>query len=682
MLLIVSGLLIVVSALALSDLYRLSTWNARIVAFYIFCWAHIVVVAQTVGALNVLRPAPYFVMQIVICVVCVGVWYWVKRNELSLYAIYGQTIRTNWNIMRRQLPRIVRRYPALTLFTAAMGVAALLWMIQFLGTAPNTDDARYYHLPRVGYWMQHENLLPWNTLNERQTTFPMVYSLGILWIALAEGGDRLSGFLQWTGTLMVVPAMYGISRCLGAARTPAWFVGMIWLSLPCVALLSSAIFNDLLVAAFITSAVYLLFLGIKTSSAGALVISGMCIGLAFGTKSTALFIAPGLALGALCIWLYAPRRRFKLLAQWTIACSGGVLILGSFSYITNTAYYHNPLGASQLVEFHTTSLRGDASRLTMLQHNILRYTYLFIDPEGLPEAIARPIHEFRTALIGAVADRAELNLNAERTRHVWQSWEFGVTRIPFGSEARTWYGILSVILIVPAAMIAVVIGVFRSDPLRIMLIIVPFVFVLLQFTLEPFSINISRYFAPLIGMTLPLVAVALPSSWLRGWRPIVVVAVAVYLGFHATVSNRLRPFTGDTPFWEQSLIEQQSGSNRIAYEHIKGLNVCVPHDAALGLLVNFYQSNYEYDYFLPGFTRTLIQFNPIPGSRMTQPSFDQYRHIAFLWVRTDALDYIPADFVLWRKMHQYSLYVRSTMTDQAQCAPQNSPLSTDLLRMG
>jgi 4-amino-4-deoxy-L-arabinose transferase-like glycosyltransferase len=664
MLLIVSGLLIVVSALALSDLYRLSTWSARIVAFYVFCWAHIVVVAQTVGALNVLRPAPYFVMQIIVCAVCVAVWYVVRRRELSTYAARIRARVTALPGHVRSLRAGMGQYPVLALFALAVLIAAGLWAFQAVGTAPNSFDARLYHLARVGYWMQHENLYPWDTLNVRQTTFPMVSSFGFLWVAIFDGTERLFNLSQYSAGMISAVTVYGAARLIGAARPQAAFSALVWLSFPIVALQTSSTLNDLLVAAFIIIAVYLFMLGIKTHAVGALVVSGLSIGLALGTKSTTYFVLPGLALGALVIWLSAPRQRFGLFLRWGLVCIAGILTLGSFVLFTNYAQYDNPLGSPALVEMHTGER---VNRLVMLAHNTLRYGYLFFDPDGLPQPISQASHTFRTQFIGGIADLAGLDLNSERTRHAWQEWEFGVTRTSAFSETRTWFGMLGFILITSAVIAGAWYGIRRRDPFRLLLVIIPLVFALLQFTLEPFSINVSRYFVSPALITMPLVAVLLPTGWLRGIRPILVVIIAIYLMFNATLHDYAQPIQSALPFWQRSPLEQQTHYDPVLIETMNTLTACVPEDAWLGI-VNLYDHNYEYNFFTPSFTRKLRQFQALWRSNQIHPPLENFPELKYLLVDTRSTNYVPDDFVFWRHAGRYDLYVRAASGEQIMCA--------------
>ncbi|GEM_PF-648783 len=663
--LLVSALLIVICSLALLDLYRLPTASARIVSFFVFSWAHLVVVAQTLGALSLLRPLPYLGLQLVLTAICLGVWVAARRLQIPSYPVHLRVQIGALPSYLKGLMREARAYPLLVIFTGGVIVAALLWAIQFLAVAPNSYDAKHYHLPRVGYWIQHENLLPWITPNERQTAFPVVSSLGVLWVALFDETEQLFASFQWIAALIAMPAIYGISRLIGASRAQGWFGMLFWASLPNIALLASSTLNDLLMAAFVVIGVYLLFLGIQNKSTATLIVSGLSFGLAFGTKSTAFFLVPGLGLSAIAILLVAPRRHFRMMVTWSAAGIIGVLVLGSFVYFTNWAYYGNPLGSEQLVGAHINN--RDVSRLTMLAHNTFRYGYLFIDPEGLPEPIAQPIRAARTYVIGGIANRLGLDLNSPYTRHTGQEWEFGITHSGFG-ESRRWYGIFGILLIVPGIAAGLWFALRRRDAFRLTLVLIPVLFAIAQFTLEPFSINIARYFTSAVVLTIPLVAVLLPTRWLRGLRPTIIIVIALYLLFNSTLYNTQRAFSTRQPFWQQTYIQQMTSRSVETEARMSAVVDCVPLDGMLGVMY-FPTNTEEYIYFGQGFSRTLIQFVPIPNSMMTMPTFDEHPEIAFIIANDETAGYIPSDFSSLRDAGTYGLYIRKSMADQALCEP-------------
>jgi 4-amino-4-deoxy-L-arabinose transferase-like glycosyltransferase len=417
-------------------------------------------------------------------------------------------------------------------------------------------------------------------------------------------------------------------------------------------------------------AVYLFLLGVRTASPGALMISAFSVGLGFGSKSTMFFVLPGLAAAAVLLWLSAPRRRFGLLFRWSIACALSIAILGSYAYINNLQHYGNPLGSGGFVNYH---VGAGASRLALLAHNTLRYGYLFIDVEGFPAPVSNALHQGRTAVVGAIAQVLNLNLNSDQTRRTVQRWEFGVTRVGAGVESQRWFGLHGFVLIVAGVISGLIMAFRRRNALLLSLIVIAGTYAALQSMLEPFSLNIARYFLAAVVVIMPLIGLLFPDRRLRGWNIVLIgiLAVGVYLMFQATTYSELRPFSRPNakPFWEQTRIQQQMGFDPRVAESMVTVEACVPLDARLGLMYNI-DNTHEYIYFGAGFTRTLTQFRPIRDTAETRPPINDYTDIPFLLARQGTADYVPDDFVLWQPAGYYDLYIRADMTEQALCPAQ------------
>src|SRR3954469_3034006 len=92
--------------------------------------------------------------------------------------------------------------------------------------------------------------------------------------------------------------------------------------------------NDLVVAFFVGATALFGVRGIRDRDTGDLVIAGAALGLAVGTKGTALMAGPALAiiLGA-AAWRFRPSRHTVITAL-TLAVAG-VLAFGTYNYVLN-----------------------------------------------------------------------------------------------------------------------------------------------------------------------------------------------------------------------------------------------------------------------------------------------------------------------------------------------------------
>jgi len=121
-------------------------------------------------------------------------------------------------------------------------------------------------------------------------------------------------------------AIAGIARRLGFSRSGAAFGALVFATFTVVVLQAQTALNDLVVASFLVGCAYFAM----GSSRAELALAALALALAVGTKGTAAFALPTLALFA---FASQPRRRW-----WSIAALGGVgIVLGSFWFAVNLA---------------------------------------------------------------------------------------------------------------------------------------------------------------------------------------------------------------------------------------------------------------------------------------------------------------------------------------------------------
>lgn len=367
--LVTSPLLAFLAGLLLSATLKLPTKPAKLISIFMICFAEIVLIAEILGSVYALsNRALWLLLQLIFLLLSIIIWWRVGRPIINFRI----------QLSFEEVVTSLRKYPLLW----ALGVGVVItyglgaWLILYV--PPNNLDGLSYHLTRVAYWLQFDSLFPWETLNVRQTTFPLNAEIAVMWTILLRGTDQFAGFVQWLSALISAVGIFGIGRFLGFSRAQCAFPALIYLTLSQVFLQSTSVQNDLVISAFVVSAVYLLLLGIRRQHHGALLISGICVGLAVGTKSTAVFILPGLAAAAFLLWIQDIPSRFKLLWRWSVACSGSILLLGVYIYILNVAAFGNPLGSEDYSERLSTSTYA-VSRVYGLTTPLYEVSYSRLD---------------------------------------------------------------------------------------------------------------------------------------------------------------------------------------------------------------------------------------------------------------------------------------------------------------
>src|SRR5205085_12339451 len=126
----------------------------------------------------------------------------------------------------------------------------------------------------------------------------------------------------------------GVARRLEYGRGAALFAGLVVATLSQVALEATAPLNDLVLASFVVAAAYFLISPTRPE----LALGGLALGLAAGTKPTALVALPALVL------LVAVAQAREQVPFALASVGAGIALVGAYGYVQNGVETGSPLG--------------------------------------------------------------------------------------------------------------------------------------------------------------------------------------------------------------------------------------------------------------------------------------------------------------------------------------------------
>jgi hypothetical protein len=650
--------------------------TAAVISLFIAAYADIVLVTELCSLISLVQPVAFLVGHLALAVLALMIWLrWGRHDQ-----------RTRWNIPRvsshlARLNASVKTCPILWLFGIGVLAIYLFGAFLILSVPPNNNDAMSYHLARVGYWHQHATLAPWPTHDARRTTFPPNAEIGILWSVVFLRSDQFAGFVQWLSAIIAGVAIFGLARQLGYSREASSFAALLWATFPEILFQSTSTLNDLVVSAFFVSSIYLLYLGLQ-SNRKALLLSGMAFGLALGTKSTMLFILPGLAVTLLLLVLAG---RVVPLRLWVATSATGFLILGSFIFMSNWLTYQHPLGLPANVEELT---RSPVSRADLLVTNLSRYAYQMVDVTGLPDVIAQPLHDAKASISRRLF--AVLNIPTEATNTItFNGYPFSFDIRPDVHEDAVWFGPHGFLVLLPAFLYQTGLGIKRKDPLRLGLAVLALSFLLAHSALQTWTPFKGRYYVLPITLCAPMMAAAFTVQvFPRIWRYFVVVTALIVMVW-STLHSATKPLLGTHTIWNLDEIGQRTVYHPEKASLLRMVDTFIPPDTKLGLL--FEDGQWEYPLFGKHFSRKLqpictsIQF--CFAANNVDPTFVSQQDIDFLLAQGDMSGNIPPGFQLLAQRTPYQLLYRADadfstwnpalrhkLLDASQAGPSDSPL--------
>ncbi len=548
-------------------------------------------------------------------------WMLAGEAVLALGAVFGWLLAGRPAPPRRRLAsraalvESVRAHPEVA-FLAAVAVGAMaiqLWV--GLHAAPSNFDSMTYHLSRVGYWLQFDSALHWDNGTVRQLHSPPNGEMLQGSTMLMSGGDRLAASVQWLALVGLWAATFVTARELRFDRPSALFAASLFVVLPQPILQAVTTQNDLLTSFFIVAAIAFGLRGLRDRSFGELAIFALALGVAVGTKGTALVAVPWIALVLLvAAWRARPGRALALGAVGLAVLAVGAL--GSFNYVLNQDATGSPFGELAEVTERTSPL-GD---------NMVRSAWSFVDTPG-----------FDAPWLNVVVERPALRFFGDLSKEDFP----GYIVDPTVNEDTSAYGLLGALAL---ALFLVVAIAPKTAWDRRMLAIAALGFLISAMAVTEQNPWVGRLMMPGVAIGAPLLGYLYARRAARS----VVVAIAVVGLIPCVFVHEYKPLVAEVGMpsvLQRTRLDQMTLPRPEMAEVLTQLDKAVPSDAPLGLVRD--EDSWDYPLFGPGFERRVVPLAPEQATRATMRQED-IRGIVFLnQDRPEGLDAQPLADGYW-----------------------------------
>ncbi|HEA65657.1 MAG TPA: hypothetical protein ENI07_02375 [Desulfobacterales bacterium] len=240
---------------------------------------------------------------------------------------------------------------------------------------PNNYDSLTYHMPRVAHWIQNQSIEYYPTPIDRQNVMGPGAEYLILFFQLLTGSDRLATLVQFFSFMLLIISTYYVIRIIKLPQKWLPYIMIIATTAPIAIMEASNTKNDL-VAALITLSI--IISGARFFSGNILktqlfdfVIIGMCLGVGFLVKPTALIVA----LPVLIIGIVAQVKKFKTVQLfWKRSVLGFLFSLLAATAVAGPDLYRKVVYAAPRYEVYPLFSEYTADRMwnpvRVLAHNI------------------------------------------------------------------------------------------------------------------------------------------------------------------------------------------------------------------------------------------------------------------------------------------------------------------------
>ena len=284
----------------------------------------------------------------------------------------------------------------LAILSAGFVIAVLtaLFMSSFMPIM--NFDAESYHALRSLFWIHNRNLNHFYVSDIRNMVFPINSELVYTWVFLFI---KRSAWIMYTAFGGFVLAMFGIYNILSllkySMRRKLWVIFTVC-SLSSVLAQITTTETDMIIAGLVISSIYLFWYGIKSKKTIPVFMSALAYALAVGTKSTALIIVPGCAVGFIALAYYYDRKEFyKPILQFIGFGIINFIIFSSYNYILNFIDYGNIASSTNSYDVKTDALQLAVTVAKPISSNSYDQAEEILITEDLLNIIARIREDMR-----------------------------------------------------------------------------------------------------------------------------------------------------------------------------------------------------------------------------------------------------------------------------------------------
>ena len=594
-----AGISVCLVVVGLLTRLRLEGWIAHALAAYVLALGVIVLSAEVLSELQALNRQGFLIAHGVLAVL-----------TLPLWGRYGcDYLRRQWREIRHgvsETATAVRRdAPLLILSTTVIG-ACVLGAVLIVIVPPNTWDSFMYHLSRAAMWLQNDTLQHFETPLALRNAYPINAEVLQLWLMALWGSDRLVAYVQWTAALAAMLSIYATGRQLGFSRSGSLFGALTWSTLTIVVVQTTSTKNDLLLATLCSVSFYFLVKGLRASHArlpGELVMFGLAMGLAVGTKHLAALLLPGIVLLALILVASRPSaytQRLFYAAAWSIV---GLLALGAYNYALNWVHYGALTGPRNVGMGHAI----EEPTWDLFVSNLARMGFNGCDLGGLPYRVVNALQPLRIRAGEWVFRLLRIDPNPPETFEL--NWPFTFTAnlqmIP--REDASWYGPLGWLLLAPTLGWQLMIAPWKqrniwrwATALAAVCYVLTFSAVIYWLPWEgrmlmvPVSIG-----APLLGAFYDSTTRLKPLRWAAVTLAIVVLVWSATQNFH-------KPIWGPDAIWGMDSYEKRSIQAPEMAPIWRGLEAEIPEETRMGVLGPWPMMRWDYFFHGARLERTVV----------------------------------------------------------------------------
>ena len=503
-------------------------------------------------------------------------------------------------------------------------------LVVIVFSAPHNWDSMTYHLARVAYYLQHNNMNYFDANYWAQVIHPKNSSLLNLYTYLVSGrNENLTQLVQFISYWVAICSVYAISRKVGNSKTQSVFAATVGALLTEWLMQATTTQNDMILTVYMGATVYFLFAFRETHKWKYLGLTALGVGLSIGTKASSFLPLLSVALVALYTFFQSKANLHRRLRDFAILVGCTLIAVCIFAlpsgYIENYRNFGHPIGPDNVRAIHAFEGKPISYIARNGTKNLIRYGFEFLSLDGMPPI--SPVRQVQTMMRffpEKVVRRLGIDLEtSEATRA-----PFNLQKLPHSHEDSSYWGIFGFGLVWIMVLLSIV-GVIKSTDIRV-LSLAAVLFLLSQAYSGPYDPWRGRYFTICAVFAAPTIGLSLQAKprFVRAYLLLIVwigclsAVSAIVLRENSTLISISYQDKHRTSIFTMSRMEQLTRNRNTYYEPLEAFDRLVPANATVAVFLH--GDSFEYPLFGKNLTRTIIPINSFNKGLQPIPSIAEY----------------------------------------------------------
>ena len=568
-----------------------------------------------------------------------------------------QLVRDRWQTGRAWFSGL-SSYPRFlfSILFLTLAIIAVTNLLLVLFTVPNEWDSMTGHLNRVMQYVQRGTMRHFGGTNWNIDTYPKsVCTLQIYTFLMTGHFENGFKFIHHLSYWVSIASVFGIVQRIGGSYptqtdkpsrassgnllSASFFCALAYALLPDFLMQSITTETDIVLTAYLSVLLYMLFTYRQTGDNRYLYLAGMAFGIAFGHKITFALLLPSVFVIMIYTVFLSPSWAITFGRTWRLA---GAIIVGvclwtlPTGYLKNIQVFGHPIGPPTALKHQSVERAGSLQNLLEQgSRNVVRYGYDHINLDGIRNLKpgAQINHAMRRPLV-VLEDKLHMRLD-EETDFSIQPFAFDRRFVFY--NANPYWGVFGFGLILPL-LVLVLIRFVRSTPHVFLGLALLLHFAALSYS-APYDPFKGRYFIEtgLLGITFlallflnPRTTISAPRRFVwKGYVSLIAVLGCLSALLCVFLNTRALPFAWTAPdgnafpsAFNTDRIRQMTLGRPDIYTPYKRFNELVPDKATVAL--GTINDDYEYPLYGPHLSRRLIAINPFEQDLKPIPNEADY----------------------------------------------------------